>query len=285
MLSFTKSEFHTHVFEFSRPMKIGLFVTCLVDLMRPQVGFAAIELIRKAGYSVTVPQTQTCCGQPAWNSGDAASTAPIARQVIKTFASFDYVVVPSGSCAGMIREHYPELFNDDLRWQQKARDLAARTFELTSFLKDVLNLELEQKPGNYKVAYHDSCSGLRELGIYSQPRSLMEQLQNSELTEIAYSEACCGFGGTFCVKYPDISSKMADDKVKNVEATGAEVLLGGDLGCLLNISGRMRRIGCDTRVMHIAEWLNGNFAGVGLAATEEHRQADQASEADGADPA
>ncbi len=245
-------------------LKTGFFVTCLVDLMRPSVGFAAVDLLEDAGCDVSVPERQTCCGQPAFNSGDVASTLPIARQVIEAFADYDYVVVPSGSCAGMIRTHYPELFENDFTWRRRALDLAERTYELTTFLADLAGWRADAPGGSGKVTYHDSCSGLRELGVREQPRRLLAQLENVELVELPDSNVCCGFGGTFCVKYPDISTRMVDDKVDCVADTGAPVLLGGDLGCLLNIAGRMRRKGVKTRVYHVAEWLAGHHDRPGI---------------------
>ncbi len=251
-------------------MKTGFFVTCLVDLMRPSVGFAAIDLLESAGCQVDVPAAQTCCGQVAFNSGDVAGALPIARQVIEAFADYDYVVVPSGSCAGMIRSHYPELFENDLAWRRRALELAERTYELTSFLNEVAGLALDDAGRSARVTYHDSCSGLRELGVHAQPRALLGQLDGVELVELADANVCCGFGGTFCTKYPDISTRMVDDKVEQVAATGADILLGGDLGCLLNIAGRMRRQGITTRVFHVAEFLAGEVddAGIGERPTE-----------------
>lgn len=245
-------------------MRVGFFVTCLVDLVRPSVGFAAVDLLERAGCDVDVPAAQTCCGQPAFNSGDVGSTIPVARQVIEAFAGYDYVVVPSGSCAGMIRVHYPELFEHDLAMQQRARELADRTFELTSFLHDVARARLAPAAAPARVTYHDSCSGLRELGIREQPRALIAQLEDVELVELGDGDVCCGFGGTFCVKYGDISTRMVDDKTAAVEATGAEVVLGGDLGCLMNIAGRLRRKGLPQRVFHVAEWLAGTAAAPGI---------------------
>ncbi len=255
-------------------MKVGFFVTCLVDMMRPSVGFAAVDLLEQAGCSVSVPKRQTCCGQPAWNSGDLGSARPVARQVIEEFGKFDYVVVPSGSCAGMIRTHYEELFQDDLALQRRARALAERTYELTSFLDEVAAVSLASAEAPAAtVTYHDSCSGLRELGVREQPRRLLAQLDNVELVELPDSNVCCGFGGTFCVKYPEISTRLVDDKCNKVAETGAGVLLGGDLGCLLNIAGRMRRRGDDTRVYHVAEWLAGYFEddGIGAPVREERK--------------
>ena len=236
---------------------VGLFVTCLVDLYRPNVGFAAVKLLEDAGCRVEVPPAQVCCGQPADNSGDGASTARIARQVIDAFAGFDYVVGPSGSCMATIIKRYPELFKDDPVWGPRAQDLARRSHELLSFLVDVL--KAEPAPARYpgRVTYHDSCSGLRSLGVKSQPRTLLARVEGLEVAEMQDAETCCGFGGTFCVKYPDISVKMASDKAANIAASGADTLLGGDLGCLLNLAGRLRRLGSETRVYHAAEVLAG----------------------------
>jgi L-lactate dehydrogenase complex protein LldE len=234
---------------------VGLFVTCLVDLHRPSVGFAAIRLLEQAGCSVSVPDTQVCCGQPAYNSGDDASSRRIARQVIAAFEEFDYVVAPSGSCAGMIVEHYPGLFADEPAWATRASTLAGRTHELVSFLVDVMGVHRVDATFNRCVTYHDSCSGLRELGIRQQPRTLMSTVSGLSLTEMEETDVCCGFGGTFCVKFPEISERMVSDKVSLAMQSGASVLLGGDMGCLLNISGRLSRLGASMRVYHVAEVL------------------------------
>ena len=237
--------------------RVGLFVTCLVDLMRPNVGFATVKLLEDAGCTVEVPELQACCGQPAYNSGDFATGADIARQVIAAFEPYDYLVAPSGSCVGMIKEHYPALFADDAAWRNRAERLAGRAHEIVAFLHDVLGVEAlpAEYPG--RVTYHDSCSGLRELGIHAQPRALLGTVSGVELVEMIDSNVCCGFGGTFCVKYPKISEHLVTDKAGNVAATGAGTLLGGDLGCLLNIAGRIRREGGSTRVYHVAEVLAG----------------------------
>ena len=235
--------------------RVGLFVTCLVDLMRPSVGFAAVKLLEKAGCRVEVPQAQTCCGQPAYNSGDRADTRAIAEQTIQAFKGFDYVVAPSGSCAAMIREHYPTLFEGDAAMRAAAEDLAARTFELVSFLTDVRGLEGVDSAFAGKVTYHDSCSGLRELGVQAQPRKLLGSIPGVELTEMVEHDVCCGFGGTFCVKYPDISNKIVSAKTDNIVATGAETLLAGDLGCLMNMAGKLQRRGAPVEVRHVAEVL------------------------------
>jgi L-lactate dehydrogenase complex protein LldE len=239
-------------------MRVGLFVTCLVDLMRPRIGFAALRLLEAAGCEVVVPATQTCCGQPGWNCGERGSARSLAEKLIAEFEDCEYVVVPSGSCAGMICAHYPGLFADDAAWRTRAEALAAKTRELTDFLVSVARLE--ELPGTLhaRITYHDSCSGLRELGVKAQPRALLAKLPGVALTEMADCETCCGFGGTFSVKFGEISSAMADAKCERIAASGAEAVVLGDLGCMLNIEGRLRRRGdLTTRVLHVAEVLAG----------------------------
>ena len=238
--------------------KVGLFVTCLVDLMRPSVGFAAVTLLERAGCTVSVPQRQTCCGQPAYNSGDRLDTRRIARQVIDAFDGFDYVVAPSGSCAGMIREHYPALFDDEPATAQRAHRLAQRTHELISFLRDIRGMTAVEATYPGTVTYHDSCSGLRELSVKAQPRALLGTVKDLTLVEMEGAEVCCGFGGTFCVKYPDISNRMVEDKADAIAATGADTLLAGDLGCLLNMAGKLKRRGVAVKTRHVAEVLAGD---------------------------
>jgi L-lactate dehydrogenase complex protein LldE len=235
---------------------VGLFVTCLVDLMRPRIGFAAVKLLEDAGCRVEVPE-QTCCGQPAFNSGDRVTAREIAKQTVAAFEPFDYVVVPSGSCAGQIRVHYPELFEGDTGWSLRAASLAAKTHELTSFLADVLKATPRAAEFSGSATYHDSCSGLRELGIRAQPRRLLAGIEGLELREMKDADVCCGFGGTFCVKYPDVSNKILDKKTANIEASGADMLLAGDLGCLLNMAGKLSREGSRVKVRHVAEVLAG----------------------------
>jgi len=236
--------------------RVGLFVTCLVDLMRPSIGFAAVKLLEDAGCTVAVP-AQTCCGQPAYNSGDRGTTRDIAGKVIEAFSGFDYVVAPSGSCAGMIKAHYPELFHDDPNWLPKANALSAKTHELTSFLVDVLGVT--HVTGRYvgTATYHDSCSGLRELGVRSQPRKLLATVQGLTLVEMAESDVCCGFGGTFAVKYSEISNAIVGKKTQNISAAGASMLIAGDLGCLMNMAGKLSREGSSIAVRHVAEVLAG----------------------------
>lgn len=253
------------------PIRVGLFVTCLVDLFRPSVGFAAVKLLETAGCTVDVPLAQTCCGQPAYNSGDKADAKTIAHQVLDAFAAFDYVVVPSGSCGGMIRQHYPELFADEPALHQRAQHLAGRTYELVSFLTDVLKLDRVDARYDGVATYHDSCSGLRELGVKEQPRKLLRSVTGLRLEELPGAEICCGFGGTFCIKYPEISDRMVADKAADIAATGADTLLAGDMGCLLNMAGKLTRLGKPVRVRHVAEVLaniTDETPPIGLAAAE-----------------
>jgi L-lactate dehydrogenase complex protein LldE len=238
-------------------MRVGLFVTCLADVMRPSVAFAAVKLLEDAGCSVEVPAAQTCCGQPALNSGDSVDAREIARRVIVAFEGFDAVVGPSGSCMGTLRHDYPALFAGEPAWASRAQDLARRSHELLSFLVDVMKLDHVDARYDGKVTYHDSCAGLREMGVRLQPRTLLAGVKGLELVEMEGTEECCGFGGTFCVKYPEISTKMVDDKIAHIQASGAGTVLGGDLGCLLNIAGRIKRRGLPLRVIHTAELLAG----------------------------
>lgn len=237
--------------------RVGLFVTCLVDLFRPSVGFASLKLLEDAGCLVEVPEAQTCCGQPAYNSGDQADAKAVAKNVIAEFEQYDYVVAPSGSCTGMIKKHYPALFAGDPEWALRAEKLSAKTFELVSFLTDVLGIVSVMATHAGSVTYHDSCSGLRELGIQHQPRRLLKSVAGLELKELPDADVCCGFGGTFCVKYPDISNAIVEEKTERIAATGAETLLAGDLGCLLNMAGKLKREGRATKSRHVAEVLAG----------------------------
>ena len=238
-------------------MRVGLFVTCLVDLARPGIGFAALRLLEAAGCEVVVPPGQTCCGQPGYNSGAREISRALARKVLAEFRDCDYVVAPSGSCTGQVRVHYvQDLFAGEPE-QREFEALAAKWYELSEFLVEVLRVRAV--PGRFPgdVTYHDSCSGLRELGVKAQPRALLGKA-GARVVEMADAEKCCGFGGTFSVKLGDISTRMAQNKCASVRQSGARVLAGGDLGCLLNIEGRLRREGDrDTRVLHFAEIIAG----------------------------
>ncbi|CAI9410065.1 Lactate utilization protein A [Pleomorphomonas sp. T1.2MG-36] len=249
--------------------RVALFVTCLVDFFRPTVGFSAVKLLEDAGCDVSVPAGQTCCGQPAYNSGDRAGARALAERVIGLFESFDHVVIPSGSCAGMIKTHYPDLFSGEPGWQLRAEALAAKTHELTSFLVDVLGVAPLPATWEGTATYHDSCSGLRELGLKEQPRRLLSAVDGLAIKEMRDPEACCGFGGTFCVKYDEISNAIVERKVADVRATGADLLLAGDLGCLLNIAGKLKREGSRVEVRHVAEVLAGMASGPAIGETRK----------------
>jgi L-lactate dehydrogenase complex protein LldE len=239
----------------SPPRRVALFVTCLVDLFRPSVGFAAIKLLEDVGCAVEVPPLQVCCGQPAYNSGDRRTTRAIASQIIEAFEGYEAVVAPSGSCGGMLSHHYPGLFDDDPAMKARAENLAGRTYELMAFLVDVLGVKKVAAQYDGMVTYHDSCSGLRELGVKAQPRRLLESVEGLRLSEMKTPEVCCGFGGTFCVKYPEISNAMVGEKSADIAATGAGTLLAGDLGCLMNMAGKLQRDGSLVEVRHVVEVL------------------------------
>lgn len=235
--------------------RVALFATCLVDLYRPSVGLASAELLEQAGYRVEVPEGQTCCGQPAWNSGDTRRAKTLARQTMAALEGYGYVVVPSGSCAGTLIHDYPQLFAEDPEDLGAAEDLASRTWELTRFLVEVAGITGLDANFRHKVCYHDACSGLRGLGIKHQPRQLLGSVDGLELQELPNTEICCGFGGTFCVKYPEISTRLVDDKLDAIRSTGADTVLAGELGCLLHIAGRLKRNDESIRAYHIAEIL------------------------------
>nr|VFK78636.1 MAG: L-lactate dehydrogenase complex protein LldE [Candidatus Kentron sp. SD] len=244
--------------------RVGLFITCLADLFRPTTGFATAKLLASAGYRVEAPKGQICCGQPAYNGGDIVNARALARRVITQFEKFDYIVAPSGSCATMLKRYYPALFTGDLAWAQRVRDFSERCFEITSFLADIhgmngLGITTHSRSiGHYgRVTYHDSCSGLRELGIHDQPRALLNHVAEIGMEEMVSSNVCCGFGGVFCIEYPEISARMVSNKIANIEAVGANTLFGGDLGCLFNIAGRLKRMKSAIKVYHVAEVLAG----------------------------
>lgn len=239
----------------SKP-RVGLFVTCLVDLFRPSVGFASVKLLEEAGCTVEVPVAQTCCGQPAYNSGDREDTRAIAERTIEAFEDYDYIVAPSGSCGGMLKKHYPELFKGTAM-EARAEAFAAKVHELVSFLVDVMGVSAVAARHEGTVTYHDSCAGLRELNVQGQPRALLSGMKGLKLEEMKDPDVCCGFGGTFCVKYPDISNAIVTEKAGNITRSGAQTLLAGDLGCLMNMAGKLQREGSEMDVRHVAEVLAG----------------------------
>ena len=239
-----------------------------MDLFRPSIGFAAVKLLEDAGCKVEIPEAQTCCGQPAFNSGDRDTAAALARNVIAAFRGYDYVVAPSGSCGGMIIKHYSELFEPDTADHEAAVELASRTHELVSFLTRVMKVEKVAAAFPARATYHDSCSGLRELGIKAEPRRLLASVEGVSLREMTDAEVCCGFGGTFCVKYPGISDKMLEKKLKHIRDTGADTLIAGDLGCLMNMAGKLKREGSSIKVRHVAEVLAGDYETPPIAEAE-----------------
>ena len=259
-------------------LRVSLFATCSVDLIRPSVGFATARLLQQAGCEVSVPP-QSCCGQVAYNNGDPRSAQKLAWQIVESFDAFDYVVLPSGSCGGMIKIHYPELFKNDSRLK-RVKTFCGKVYELTTFLTEVVKF----KPVTYNcdlsgrtISYHDSCAGLRELHIKEQPRQLLQQYANVTVSEMNNTEECCGFGGTFCVKFPEVSNKMVSDKVRNARDADADLVLGGDLSCLLNIAGKIQRQQDDNpalkkiEVRHIAEVLAGELNSPAIGETDNDR--------------
>lgn len=252
-----------------KPARVGLFVTCIVDLFRPSVAFAALKLLREAGCDVEVPRLQTCCGQPAYNSGLRQDAREIAAKVIGAFEDYDYVVAPSGSCAAMLRLHYPELFAADAALAPRAQAFAEKVHELVSFLVDVMEVEGVDASFEGSVTYHDACSGLRELNIKDQPRALLASVKGLELKEMDEAETCCGFGGAFAVKYSDISAAIAERKTQCVNEAGADCLVAGDLGCLMQIAGKLSREGSGMSVRHVAEVLAGMTQEPAIGAVED----------------
>ena len=248
-------------------LNIGLFVTCLVDVFRPNIAFAAVKLLKKSGCSVSVPPTQTCCGQPAFNNGNRREARRIAAKVIREFEGFDYVVVPSGSCGGMIHLHYRDLFPEGSKLEAAARELADRTYELVTFLDEVVGYRQQSVAYPGSCAYHDSCAALRELRIKETPRKFLRQVGNLRLRELEHAEACCGFGGTFCVKFPEVADRIVVDKIDDIVASKADTVVSADLGCLLNIAGKLRRGGHKIKVFHVAEILADMARGPGIGGT------------------
>jgi L-lactate dehydrogenase complex protein LldE len=236
--------------------RVGLFVTCLVDIIRPTVGFAAVKLLEDAGCKVIVP-SQTCCGQPAYNAGDRATAKALARQAIDAFEDCDYVVAPSGSCGGMLAKHYPSLFAGEPELAIRAQRFAEKSSELVSFLVDVLGVEKVAALHDGTVAYHDSCAGLRELGVKAQPRRLLAGVEGLTLVELNEAETCCGFGGLFAAKYGELSNAIVSRKADDIRGVKADTVLAGDMGCLMNMAGKLQREGSAVVARHVAEVLAG----------------------------
>ena len=237
--------------------KVTLFVQCLVDGLYPEVGEAMVTIFNKLGISVNCPLDQTCCGQPAFNAGYRKAARVAGKRFIEIFEDSESIVCPSGSCVNMVKNLYRELFEDDVKWFERAVKVGQRTFELSQYIVDILKIEDVGACYNGKVTYHDSCHLLRGLGISEQPRRLIRNIKKAELVEMKDSDRCCGFGGTFSVKYPVISTAMVDDKVHNIIASGADAVTGCDVSCLMNIQGRLSRIGSSVKTLHIAQLLAG----------------------------
>lgn len=237
------------------PRKTALFVTCLVDQFFPQVGEAAVRLLERCGREVSVPLAQTCCGQPAMNSGYRAEARTLLRRFVEIFEGYDEVVAPSGSCVSMVRVHGAELFAGEPRWKERAEALASRVFELTEFLHREGFEPDAPFPG--KVTYHASCHLLRELGLANEPRELLSKVPGAEVVELPKAEDCCGFGGVFSVKMPELSVSMMNAKLQAAEGAGADVLTATDCGCLMHLGGALARRGSRLRTLHIAEILAG----------------------------
>lgn len=236
----------------------ALFVPCIIDGMYPEVGEAMVGVLRRLGVHLCCPAGQTCCGQPAFKAGYRKEAVVAARHFIRTFEGAGTVVCPSGSCVAMVRQRYPELFRDDPGWMEKARAVGGRVFELTEYLVDVLGIEDVGARYRGKVTYHDSCDLLRGLGVREQPRKLIGRVRDVEFVEMKDSERCCGFGGGFSFRYGDISTAILEDKVRNILDSGADTVVGCDMGCLMNIQGILSRARHPVRTMHIAQLLAGS---------------------------
>ena len=241
----------------SETKTVTLFIQCLVDGIYPEVGEALVKIFRRLGFDPACPTGQTCCGQPAFNAGYRREARVAARRFIEIFETAETIVCPSGSCVTMVRHHYPELFDGDDSWRQRARQVAAKTYELTQYLVDVLGVDDLGAHYDGKITYHDSCHLLRNLRVKDQPRRLLRNVSGVDFVEMSDSDKCCGFGGSFAVKYADISAAMVEDKVNNIIDSGADTVVGCDMGCLMNIQGMLSRKGSDIKVMHVAQILAG----------------------------
>ncbi len=236
-------------------MRVSLFATCIVDMFQSNVGKATVEVLERLGCEIDFPESQVCCGQPAYNSGYVKESKEAMKRMINTFQHAEYVVSPSGSCAYMFHE-YPSIFKGDPVWEPKARALAEKTYELTQFIVDVLKIEDVGARLEGRATFHTSCHMTRLLGVKEAPMTLLKNVQGLTITELPGKHNCCGFGGTFSVKMAQISEQMVDEKIHHIEQTEAEYLIGADGGCLMNIGGRIERKGKPIKVMHIAEVLN-----------------------------
>ena len=238
-------------------MKVSLFITCLVDQLFPQVGVSMVDVLRRLGVELDFPEAQTCCGQPAFNSGYRAEARQLAERFIDVFDESQYIVTPSGSCASMVKVFYADLFEDDAAQRERARRLAARTYEFSEFIVNVLKVEDVGAQFRGRVALHQSCHLLRELNVRSEPRKLVSAVRGIELVELERADACCGFGGLFAIKYAQISGGILQEKIDCIERSGAEVIVASDMGCLMHINGGLSRQRIPVRTLHLAELLAG----------------------------
>lgn len=237
-------------------MNVSLFITCISDAMYPNVGKSVVRLLRKAGCRVDFPESQVCCGQPAYNSGYHDDTRKAAKQLIRAFEQSEYVVAPSGSCVAMVRHHYPALLHSEPEWYDKANRLAGKIYEFSEFMVRVLGTKTIEAEFEGIATYHCSCHMTRGLGVIDEPLQLIKSIGKLKYAELPYKEDCCGFGGTFAVKLHDISAEMSDEKARRIAETGADVLVGSDMACLMNIEGRLRRMGHSIKAYHVAELLD-----------------------------
>ena len=235
--------------------RVSLFVTCMVDQLFPRVGMAMAEVLERAGCEVDFPEQQTCCGQPAFNSGYRAEARVVARHFLDTFEASENIVVPSGSCTAMITHHFAELFHKDTETLARVRSLTGRVWEFSTFLVEVAGVEDVGARLEEVVTFHDGCHGLRELGVKQAPRRLLSRVRGLELREMTPAEECCGFGGTFAVKFAELSSAMARTKIEAIERTGAATVVSGDPSCLMQIQGALARARSKIGTMHLAEVL------------------------------
>ena len=237
-------------------MRVSLFITCLIDQLWPSIGTSAVQVLRRAGCEVVFDERQTCCGQPAFNTGYRGEARALAKRLIEIFeeSGADAIVSPSGSCTAMVH-HFHELFPDDEHWRKRAEALAERTHEFGSFLVNVLGIEDVGASFNGRVTWHDACHGLRELNVHSEPRRLIRKVHGAEFVEMSNADTCCGFGGTFSVKYPEISVAILDNKIEAIEKAEVRAVVSGDASCLMQIGGRLTRKKSEVRAMHLAELL------------------------------
>lgn len=244
--------------QMSRPRRVALFITCLGDLFYPQVGEATVKILRRVGVEVDFPSRQTCCGQPAFNSGFHRVTRHLAEHFVDVFADAECIVTPFGSCAALVKNEYPHLFDDDPHMRERVTALGARTYEITSFLVNILGVDDFGASFAGRVTYHDGCHAYRGLGIYDAPRRLLANVKGLELIEMESPVWCCGFGGTFSVRMPDVSGAILDEKIRRIQATGADAVVSTEFGCMMNIAGGLSRRGLPQRVVHIASLLAGD---------------------------